>query len=121
MNNEEIKKQQTKSEWTPEEVERLIKLVDTLAEKYITYKHNEAQADNKYIDIISKHNRLLTAALAVFLGVIVALMSYLTVLNKVSGDALLFLVGTITGYIILFIQRLLFGTTSNRSEPEDYQ
>ena len=84
MNNEMTKEQQTKPEWTPEAVERLIKLVDTLAEKYITYKHDEAQADNKYIEIISRHNRLLTATLAFFLGVIVALMSYLTVLNGVN-------------------------------------
>jgi len=35
-------------------------------------------------------------------------MSYLTIIGSVSGDALLFLVGTITGYVLLFIQRLVF-------------
>jgi hypothetical protein len=32
----------------------------------------------------------------------------LTVYEKVSGDALLFLVGTVTSYIIISVQRLVF-------------
>lgn len=111
--------QPTKSEWTPEKVENLIKLIDKLAEKYITYKRDEAQADSKYLEIETRHNKWLTVILAGFLAVIVGLMSYLTLLNKVSGDALLFLVGTITGYIILFIQRLVFGITPTRPTPEE--
>jgi uncharacterized membrane protein YjjP (DUF1212 family) len=113
------KEQSTESEWTPDKVENLIKLIDKLAEKYITYKREEAQASNRYLEIETRHSRWLTAILAFFLALIVGLMSYLTLLNKVSGDALLFLVGTITGYVILFIQRLVFGTTPTRPTPEE--
>ena len=34
-------------------------------------------------------------------------MSILTYYGKVSGDALLFLIGTVTGYVILMIQDLV--------------
>ncbi|MBI2125948.1 MAG: hypothetical protein HYU02_01335 [Thaumarchaeota archaeon] len=112
------KEEPQKAEWTPESVENLIKLVDTLAGKYITYKQNEAEADNKYLAIATRHNRNLTVALAGFLAIITSLMAYLTLLNRVSGDALLFLVGTITGYVIMFIQRLVFGTTPSEPAPE---
>jgi hypothetical protein len=33
-------------------------------------------------------------------------MSVLTIYGKVSGDALLFLVGTVTGYVVIMIQNL---------------
>ena len=55
-------------------------------------------------------------ALVAFLSVIVLGMIYLTLNGYASGDALLFLVGTITGYVLLFIQRLVF--TSAEEEPE---
>ena len=46
------------------------------------------------------------------------IMSELTYVSRVSGDALLFLVGTITGYILLFIQRLTKTVLGNGSEDE---
>jgi predicted RNA-binding Zn-ribbon protein involved in translation (DUF1610 family) len=94
------------NQWTPEQVESLIKLVDTLASKYITYREKEADADQRALNTATRHSIILTVILATFLGIIVALMSDLTYLGRVSGDALLFLVGTITGYILIFIQRL---------------
>jgi transcription elongation factor Elf1 len=100
-------------QWTPEKVENLIKLVDTLAAKYIDYKKEENASDSAFWKTITVHTKQLTIILAVFLAAIVGLMSYLTGLGKVSGDALLFLTGTITGYILLFIQRLTKGLTSN--------
>lgn len=53
--------------------------------------------------------------LVLFLSVIVVGMSYLTLNENVSGDALLFLVRIITGYMLLFIQRLVF--PSEEEEP----
>lgn len=106
-------------QWTPEEVEALIRLVDTLASKYITFKEKEAQADNQTLKTVTKHSLILTVILATFLGAIVGLMSALTYVGRVSGDALLFLVGTITGYILLFIQRLtktVLGETESEGE-----
>lgn len=109
--------QQT-NQWTPEQVESIIKLVDTLASKYITFKEKEAQADQQTLRTVTRHSIILTTILALFLGVIVALMSDLTYLGKVSGDALLFLVGTITGYILLFIQRLTKSILGKGEEDE---
>jgi len=54
--------------------------------------------------------------LASFMIAIVLCMSYLALEGRISGDALLFLIGTITGYVLLFIQRLLF---SERKEAEE--
>ncbi len=99
-------------------MESLIKLVDTLASKYITYKDKEAEADNRYFRAVSKHSIILTGILATFLGVIVVLMSYLSLVGRVSGDALLFLVGTVTGYILLFIQRLTKSVLGEGKEEE---
>lgn len=108
-----------RAKFRPEAVENIIKLVDTLAEKYINYKDKEWQSDNKYVEMVSKHNRNLTMMLISFMASIVVLMSILTFYNKVSGDALLFLGGTITGYIISFIQGLIFDLAPSRPTPEE--
>jgi VIT1/CCC1 family predicted Fe2+/Mn2+ transporter len=102
--------------WTPERVENLIKLVDTLASKYVTIKKDEAEADHRWLATSTRSNSILTMILSIFLAVIVGVMSYLTLEGKVSGDALLFLVGTITGYILLFVQRLTKGVFTGESE-----
>ncbi len=112
--------QQTQAnQWTPEQVESLIKLVETLASKYITYFDRKAVAEERTLRTVTKHSMILTLILASFLGVIVGLMSYLTLVGKVSGDALLFLVGTVTGYILLFIQRLTKSVLSGGNGDED--
>ncbi len=102
--------------WTPELVKEVFSDINNLADKWITYKKDEAEADNKYMLAATKHNRHVLVTLVVFLGAVIAFMSYLTLSGRVSGDALLFLVGTVTGYVMIFIQRLIFGARSN-SEP----
>lgn len=53
-----------------------------------------------------------------FLGGIVLLMSWLVVIGKVSGDALLFLVGAVASWILFATQRFLFGGgESNEERP----
>jgi hypothetical protein len=99
--------------WTPKDIEALIKLGmellgTNLADKYLTYKKNEAESKRHYFESVSTHNRRMIYVLIVFLTSIVGFMSFLSWYGKVSGDALLFLVGTITGYIIVSIQRLVF-------------
>jgi hypothetical protein len=51
-----------------------------------------------------------------FLGGIVLLMSWLTVTGKVSGDALLFLVGAVASWILFATQRYLFGDNEGSEE-----
>ena len=97
--------------WTPEMVKDLEKFIENLADKYLTFKKEEAEADRKYLETTTKHNTKMTLILTIFMVAITLGMAVLTFHGKVSGDALLFLVGTITGYIILFIQALVFSTT----------
>jgi len=102
--------------WTPEGIKDLEGFIEHLADKYLTYKKNEAEADQKYLELMARHNRNMLLVLASFMITIVLGMSYLALEGRISGDALLFLVGTITGYVLLFIQRLLF---SERKEAEE--
>jgi hypothetical protein len=116
MSKEEKQKEEKENQpisWTPKDVEALIRLGmellgTDLATKYLTHKKNEAEARRRYFESVSAHNRKMIYVLILFLTGVVAFMSVLTWFGKVSGDALLFLVGTITGYIILSISRLVF-------------
>lgn len=101
------------------DVQGLKELVDAvipLAREYIDFKKEEFAAREKRLGAIGKHNRSLTYSLLAFLTGIIALMTLLTLETKVSSDALLFLVGTLTGYMILWVQRLIFSPTE---EPTD--
>lgn len=51
-----------------------------------------------------------------FLGGIVLLMAWLVVIGKVSGDALLFLVGAVASWILFATQRYLFGENQGGEE-----
>lgn len=101
--------------WTPEIIKEVLDFIKDLANKYLTFKKDDAQARQRRFEARAKHNRNMVIGLLVFLSVIVVGMSFLTMNGNVSGDALLFLVGTITGYVLLFIQRLVF--TSEEEEP----
>ena len=109
-------------QWTPGDVDRTLKTVDGmlngLGEKFVTYKRDEAQADNQFLKTAGAHNRQLLVSLLIFLGGLVVLMGYLAALKVVSGDALLFLAGTITGYLIVLVQRLIQWTDPERPKPE---
>ncbi len=101
------------------EIQGLKQLVDAivpLAREYIDFKKEEFAAREKRIAAIGSHNRSLTYALLAFLTGIIILMSILTLETKVSSDALLFLVGTLTGYMILWVQRLIFSPTEESSD-----
>ena len=62
------------------------------------------------------HNRKLTLSLLIFLGLVIIAMAVLTYFGKVSGDALLFLVGIIVGYIMNMIQGLLYSPWETETE-----
>jgi len=104
--------------WTREMIKDVEDFIEHLADRYLTYKRDEAEATQKYLEATAKHNRRMTVTLVLFLTAIVMGMSYLTLNGRVSGDALLFLVGTITGYVLLFIQRLILTTREVSAERE---
>jgi len=93
--------------WTREAVKDVEGFIEHLADRYLTFKKDEAEAKHRLFEARARHNRNMVISLVVFLSAIVVGMSYLTLSGYVSGDALLFLVGTITGYVLLFIQRLV--------------
>ncbi|MCI4327290.1 MAG: hypothetical protein L3K16_06625 [Thermoplasmata archaeon] len=62
----------------------------------------------------AEHSFRVILSLMGFLAGIIAVMSVLTYYGRVSGDALLFLVGTVSGVTLVMIQRYLF-----ESEPDD--
>jgi len=120
----ETKPQQTGFVWTPEiirDIQKfLVEILGTnLADKFLAFKKNDAEARRHYFDAVSTHNRRMIYVLLFFLSAIVAFMSFLTLNGFVSGDALLFLVGTITGYVLLFIQRLVFPSKETPPTEEE--
>ena len=104
--------------WTEKAIKDAEEFIEHLADKYLAFKKNEAEAMKKYFEAMTKHNRNMVIVLVVFLSVIVVGMSYLTLNGHVSGDALLFLIGTITGYVLLFIQRLVITRAEAPSAEE---
>ena len=104
--------------WTRESIKDLEVFIEHLADKYLVYKRDMREAERKYWETVSKHNRRMAYSLVLFLIAIVIGMSYLTFNGRVTGDALLFLVGTITGYVLLFIQRLIFTGRESAAEEE---
>jgi hypothetical protein len=97
-------------------LEQLVNAIVPLAREYIDFKKEEFAAREKRITTIGQHNRSLTYSLLAFLTGIIVLMTILTLATKVSSDALLFLVGTLTGYMILWVQRLIFTPTEESSD-----
>ena len=121
---EEKPMQSQQGGWKREDFEVLLRLAmeflgTNLADKYLTYKKNEAESRRHYLESVSTHNRRMIHILIGFLIGIVGFMSILTWFGKVSGDALLFLVGTVTGYIIISVQRLVFPSKEPPTEETE--
>lgn len=101
------KKEEEPIEWTEEKLRDLYNFVQSLADRYLQFKKEEASADTTYTEVTAKHDRHVINIMVLFLVAVVALMSVLTIYGKVSGDALLFLAGTATGYAFAFVQRFI--------------
>jgi len=104
-------------EWTPEIIKALLESLVPYVDKYLLMKERESTQDNKFIETTSKHDRRIIYVLLSFLGSVIIGMSILTYFGKVSGEALLFAVGGIVGYIFALIKRFIFG--SQRSVTEN--
>jgi ABC-type transport system involved in cytochrome bd biosynthesis fused ATPase/permease subunit len=123
---ESVKPNAQQNQATDNGFSQLLESVKPLAEMYMNYmkqqseaKMKEADARIKYFQHASKHNRNVLYAMTAFLIGVIAFMSLLTWTDKVSGDALLFLVGTVVGYLILFIQKLAHPTDEHPIEEVD--
>lgn len=126
----ESPKEPEKKGWTPEDYAKVaeafrpvtkdfIDAIEWVGNTYKDYKKEEREARQRHFASIGEHNRNLTYSLLLFLLGVIGIMSYLTWLGKVSGDALLFLVGTVTGYGILMVQGLTHPLFEEEEPPAE--
>jgi hypothetical protein len=94
--------------WTQDFVKYLIPHLEEFFGKYATFKKDTTEAENRLIELKSQHNRRLTFILLGFLAITIIAMSVLVFFKMVSGDSLLFAVGTIFGYVLSMVQKLIY-------------
>jgi len=94
----------------------LVTAVMPLAKEYVDFQKSKFEYTVKRDANAGSHNRKLTFSLLMFLGLVIFAMALLTYFGKVSGDALLFLVGIVVGYLINMIQGLLYSPWETDSE-----
>ena len=92
----------------PQDISALITAALPLADRYLKLQEAEFSSIKQRDEMAGKHNRRLTYALLIFLGLIIAAMTGLTFAGKVTGEALLFLIGIVVGYIINMVQGLIY-------------
>ena len=91
-----------------EQLSDLVTAVMPLAKEYVDLQKSKFDFSVKRDERAGSHNRKLTSYLLVFLGIVIGITAVLTYLGKVSGDALLFMVGIVVGYLMNMIQGLLY-------------
>ncbi len=101
----------------PQDFSALITAALPLADRYMKLQEARFDSIRQRDETAGRHNRKLTYALLVFLGLIIAAMTGLTIIGKVTGEALLFLIGIVVGYMINMVQGLIYMPWE--SEPEE--
>jgi len=108
--------------WTPGETESFVKelgvIADRLADKYIAFEREKWLHDVAMENAVSRADWKVLAILMLFLVAVVTLVSALVAFGKASGDSLLFLIGTVAGYVFALVQRHLFRETVEVAPPE---
>lgn len=99
-------------EWTPEMVREVVlgitAVIKEYGDRYISLAEKKLDHEIRMTTASAKADWWVLAIFLGFLAFIVALMVWLTLADRVSGDALLFLVGTMSGYVFALVQRHLF-------------
>ena len=101
--------QATAKGWSPEVIESLAASLLPYFDRFLKLRESEQKHEAKITEADTKWRTKTTIALLVFAAAIIGGMSILTVLGKVSGDALLFLVGSTMGALFTRIYQQLFG------------
>lgn len=81
------------------------------ADRYLKLQEGRQQHEQALERVQAESGWKVLAILMAFLAGVIAVMSWLTFTGRVSGDALLFLVGTVAGYTLAIVQRHLFPET----------
>jgi hypothetical protein len=106
--NNHFREKQKEPFWTQDFVKFLFPYLDKWIAKYVDFNKDSTEAENKIIETKSRHNRRLTGILLGFLAITIIAMSVLVFYKMVSGDSLLFAVGTIFGYVLSMVQKLIY-------------
>lgn len=120
-NQDDNENKDQKTLWNPAILSLVLPFVETMATKFSDYLNQKSVKENEYAEATAKHDRRVITILLLFLGAIIFAMVWLTAEGKVSGEALLFAIGLIIGYIFALIQRFIYGsqrTVTNGSEEE---
>ena len=96
-------------EWTEGKLRDLYNFLTSLFDKYVAFQKETSTAEQKYMEATAHHDRRVLYLMIGFLSIVVIAMSLLTYEGKVSGEALLFLVGAVTGYVFAFVEKFVFG------------
>ena len=99
-----------------DQLSKLASAILPLGQQYVDLQKSKLEYTIKRDEKAGTHNRKLTLSLLIFLGLVIIAMAVLTYFGKVSGDALLFLVGIIVGYIMNMIQGLLYSPWETETE-----
>ncbi len=118
-NDKKDEKKPVPFEWTEAKLRDAFNFLASLVDKLIAYKDKEFSANQKYMEATSKHDRPVLYLMIGFLTTVVVAMSVLTYAGRVSGDALLFLAGTVTGYVFAFVEKFVFGPPVVKVEPSE--
>jgi hypothetical protein len=109
-------------EWTPETIREaaaaLIGVIKEFGDRYIALKEKEFDHEARLATGQAKADWRVLGIFLGFLAFVVGLMTYLALNGRVSSDALLFLVGTISGYVLVIVQRHLFPESIEVAAPE---
>jgi len=107
--------------WTPGEIESFTKelgsVIEKVGDKYIAFMREKWQHDVAIENATSKAGWRVLAILMGFLAIVIIIVSVLVAIGKASGDSLLFVIGTVTGYIFALVQRHLFPETVEVTPP----
>lgn len=108
--------------WTPGEMESFMKelgvIAEKLGDKYIVFEREKWLHEVAVENAVAKADWKVLAILMLFLGIVITLVVTLVAIGKTSGDSLLFLIGTVSGYIFALVQRHLFPETVEVAPPE---
>ncbi len=97
--------------WKSEEWISFFKAIEPYADKYLQFIREREEAEHRLTRLGLTHDWRIAGVSLAFLGAMVGLMSWLTSLGRVNGDALLFLAGTVTGYIFSLIVKFRWAGT----------
>ncbi len=94
--------------WKSEDWVTFFKAAEPYADKLLQFVRERGVEEQQLAKLGTSHDWRIATISFVFLGALVTAMSWLTAIGRVSGDALLFLVGTITGYIFSMIVKFRY-------------